>query len=249
MAILCAMVSYALMNLVMTSTPLAVVGCGFETLDAADVVSAHVLAMYIPSFFTGHLIAKFGVEKVVGLGLLLLMGSGGAALVGVELHYFFLSTILRGLGCNFGFSGATAMLASAHAPEERGRIQGFNDFAVFCGHDSLALNVVKRGGAGAITAGTNVSGKLLCYILKNFKNEKNIKNFNDLQNLQSEIRTTLTSVEPISLMKAYFSIVDNIPDWNNIMPPLKQIENPNNDKLVLLLKEQINKIEPLIMNT
>ena len=128
-------------------------------------------------------------------------------------------------------------------------IKYFNDFAVFCGHDSLALNVVKRGGAGAITAGTNVSGKLLCYILKNFKNEKNIKNFNDLQNLQSEIRTTLTSVEPISLMKAYFSIIDNIPGWNNIMPPLKQIENPNNDKLVLLLKEQINKIEPLIMNT
>ena len=89
----------------------------------------------------------------------------------------------------------------------------------------------------------------MCFILKNFRNEKNIQNFNDLQNLQSEIRTTLTSVEPISLMKAYFSIVDNIPGWNNIMPPLKQIENPNNDKLVLLLKEQINKIEPLIMNT
>ena len=128
-------------------------------------------------------------------------------------------------------------------------IKYFNDFAVFCGHDALALNVAKRGGAGAITAGTNVSGKLLCFILKNFRNEKNIQNFNELQNLQSEIRTTLTSAEPISLMKAYFSIIDNIPGWSNIMPPLKQIENPNNDKLVLLLKEQINKIEPLIMNT
>ncbi len=128
-------------------------------------------------------------------------------------------------------------------------IKYFNDFAVFCGHDSLALNVVRRGGAGAITAGTNVSGKLLCFILKNFKNENKIKNFNDLQNLQSEIRTTLTSFEPISLMKAYFSIVDNIPDWNNILPPLKHIDNPENNKLVLLLKEQVNKIEPLIMNT
>ena len=154
-AILCAMVSYALMNLVMTSTPLAVVGCGFETLDAADVVSAHVLAMYIPSFFTGHLIAKFGVEKVVGLGLLLLMGSGGAALVGVELHYFFLSTILLGLGWNFGFIGATAMLASAHAPEERGRIQGFNDFAVF---GLVTVASLASGGLMNCSGGDAVSG-------------------------------------------------------------------------------------------
>ena len=72
-------------------------------------------------------------------------------------------------------------------------IKYFNDFAVFCGHDTLALNVARRGGAGAITAGTNISGKLLCFILKNFKNEKNIKNFDELQNLQAEIRKTLTS--------------------------------------------------------
>ena len=128
-------------------------------------------------------------------------------------------------------------------------IKYFNDFAVFCGHDTLALNVARRGGAGAITAGTNISGKLLCFILKNFKNEKNIKNFDELQNLQAEIRKTLTSAEPISLMKAYFSITDNITDWNNIIPPLKQIDNPQNNKLVLLLKELINKIDPLIANT
>ncbi len=68
-AIICAMVSYALMNLVMTSTPLAVVGCGFTRGNAADVVSAHVLAMFAPSFFTGHLIARFGAERVVAAGL------------------------------------------------------------------------------------------------------------------------------------------------------------------------------------
>ena len=85
--------------------------------------------------------------------------------------------------------------------------------------------------------------------MKNFKNEKNIKNFDELQNLQAEIRKILTSAEPISLMKAYFSIVDNITDWNNIIPPLKQIDNPQNNKLVLLLKELINKIDPLITNT
>ena len=128
-------------------------------------------------------------------------------------------------------------------------IKYFSDLAVFCGHDTLALNVAKRGGAGAITAGTNVSGKLLCFILKNFKNEKNINNFDKLQNLQAEIREILTSTEPISLMKAYFSIADNISDWNNVIPPLKQIDDPQNNKSVLILKELINKIDTLIANT
>ncbi len=130
-AIICAMVSYALMNLVMTSTPLAVVGCGFTTNNAADVVSAHVLAMFIPSFFTGHLIVRFGVEKIVGLGLLILAGAGLVALSGTELNYFFGALILLGIGWNFGFIGATTMLAGAHRPEERGRVQGMNDMIVF----------------------------------------------------------------------------------------------------------------------
>ena len=128
-------------------------------------------------------------------------------------------------------------------------IKYFNDFAVFCGHDSLALNICKRGGAGAITAGTNVCGKLLSFILKNHKNESSIKNFADLQNLLQQIRQVITSHEPISLMKAYFSIVDNIPDWNIVLPPLKKIEDPANQKLVLILKELIKKIDPLIANT
>ncbi|KFE34389.1 MFS transporter [Thioclava atlantica] len=132
-AMICAMVSYALMNLVMTSTPLAVVGCGFEQGDAANIVSAHVLAMYIPSFFTGHLIARFGKQTIVGLGLVILAGAGAVALTGVELDKFYLALILLGLGWNFGFIGATAMLASAHTPEERGHVQGMNDFVVFGG--------------------------------------------------------------------------------------------------------------------
>ena len=70
-AVICATVTYALMNLVMTSTPLAVVGCGYTTANAADIVSAHVLAMYVPSFFTGHLIARFGTERIMALGLLI----------------------------------------------------------------------------------------------------------------------------------------------------------------------------------
>lgn len=132
-AVICGMVSYALMNLVMTSTPLAVVGCGFETDTAANVVSAHVLAMFVPSFFTGHLIARFGVEKVIAAGLIILAGAGAVALQGVELENFFIALILLGVGWNFGFIGATSMLAGAHEPHERGRMQGLNDLLVFGG--------------------------------------------------------------------------------------------------------------------
>ena len=132
-AVICAMVSYALMNLVMTSTPLAVVGCGFDKSDAADVVSGHVLAMFAPSFFTGHLINRFGVERILATGLVILATAGVVALSGVQLENFFIALILLGLGWNFGFIGATTMLAGAHAPHERGRMQGMNDLLVFGG--------------------------------------------------------------------------------------------------------------------
>ena len=125
-------------------------------------------------------------------------------------------------------------------------IKYFNNFAVFCGHDSLALNVCKRGGAGAITAGTNVCGKLLSFIIKNYKKENEIRNFAEMQKLLQQIRQVITSHEPISLMKSYFSIVDNIPEWNNVLPPLKRLDNPENHKLILILKELIKKIDPLI---
>lgn len=132
-AVICATVCYALMNLVMTSSPLAVVGCGFTTGNAADVVSAHVLAMYAPSFFTGALIARFGVERIMALGLVILAGAGVVALAGVQLFNFFGALVLLGIGWNFGFIGATAMLTASHRPEERGRMQGLNDLIVFGG--------------------------------------------------------------------------------------------------------------------
>ncbi|MFY9239508.1 MAG: MFS transporter [Roseovarius sp.] len=154
-AVICAMVSYALMNLVMTSTPLAVVGCGFTEGNAADVVSLHVLAMYVPSFFTGHLIARFGVEKIMGAGLVILAAAGAVALQGVELENFFIALILLGLGWNFGFIGATSMLAASHDPHERGRMQGLNDLLVFGGVTmaSLASGGLMNCSGGSAEAG------------------------------------------------------------------------------------------------
>ncbi|AXX97756.1 MFS transporter [Profundibacter amoris] len=154
-AIICAMVSYALMNLVMTSTPLAVVGCGFERNTAADIVSSHVLAMYIPSFFTGHLIARYGPVKIISIGLAILASAGLVALTGVELDQFFIALVLLGVGWNFGYIGATSMLAASYEPEERGRIQGLNDMLVFGG---VTLASLASGGLMNCSGGDAQAG-------------------------------------------------------------------------------------------
>jgi MFS family permease len=156
-AVICGMVTYALMNLVMTSTPLAVVGCGFHTSDAANIVSLHVLAMFAPSFFTGPLIARFGATRIVMLGLAILAGAGAVALSGVDLGRFYVTLLLLGLGWNFGYIGATAMLTRAYRPEERERVQGLNDAVVFSG---VFLASLSSGGlmncmGGSARAGWN----------------------------------------------------------------------------------------------
>ncbi len=165
-AIICAMVSYALMNLMMTSTPLAIVGCGFTTGNAADVVSAHVIAMFAPSFITGHLIARFGVTRIVGTGLFCLALAGAVALTGVELTQFFAALILLGIGWNFGFIGATAMLTAAIKPAERGRAQGMNDFFVYgcVTLASLASGVLMSSGADAEAGWTAVNFAMLPFL-------------------------------------------------------------------------------------
>ncbi|MCQ0970774.1 MFS transporter [Paracoccus sp. TK19116] len=154
-SMICAMVSYALMNLVMTSTPLAVVGCGFRPENAADIVSGHVLAMYAPSFFTGALIRRFGTTRIVAIGLAILAGAGAVAIAGVTLTNFFVALALLGIGWNFGYIGATAMLARAHSPEERGRVQGMNDMFVFGG---VFLASLSSGGLMNCAGGTAQAG-------------------------------------------------------------------------------------------
>jgi MFS family permease len=154
-SVIIAMVSYSLMNLVMTSTPLAVVGCGFTQGHAADIVSAHVFAMFAPSFVTGYLIVRYGVEKIIAVGLVALMFAGVAGLTGVGLGNFYADLILLGIGWNFGFIGATTMLAAAHAPHERGKVQGMNDMIVF---GFVALASIASGGLMNCYGGTAVQG-------------------------------------------------------------------------------------------
>lgn len=154
-AMICATVSYALMNLVMTSSPLAVVGCGFTKGDAADIVTAHVLAMYAPSFFTGHLIARFGAERIVAIGLTILAAAGAVAIAGIDLANFFVALVLLGLGWNFGFIGATTMLTAQQAPEEKGRLQGLNDLVVFGG---VTLASFSSGGLMNCSGGSVQAG-------------------------------------------------------------------------------------------
>ncbi len=154
-AISCGMVAYSLMNLIMTSTPLAVVGCGLTKNNANDIVSAHVIAMFLPSFFTGHLIIRFGVERIMGLGLIILGGAGVVALSGMELPNFFVALMLLGLGWNFGFIGATTLLTSAHAPHERGRVQGMNDAIVF---GCVTIASIASGGLMNCAGGSVVQG-------------------------------------------------------------------------------------------
>ena len=154
-AVVVGTVSYALMNLVMTSSPLAVVGCGYHTSDAANVVRAHVLAMFVPSFFTGQIIARVGVEKVMATGLVILASAGVVAMMGVQLENFFVALVLLGIGWNFGFIGATTMLTASHTVAERGRMQGLNDFIVFGG---VTLASFSSGGLMNCSGGSVQAG-------------------------------------------------------------------------------------------
>jgi MFS family permease len=130
-AVVCGAVSYMLMTLLMTSAPLAMKFCGLPQETANLGLQWHVIGMYGPSFFTGRLITRFGAPRVVTAGLLLIAASAGAGLAGTATAHFWLSMTLLGIGWNFGFLGASALVLECHRPEERTRIQSLNDFLVF----------------------------------------------------------------------------------------------------------------------
>ncbi len=130
-AILTGMMAYGMMNLLMTATPLAMVGCGLSVDQSAWVIQWHVLAMYVPSFFTGALIVRYGVERIIAIGLALNAIAALVNLAGLRMENFGFGLVLLGIGWNFAFIGATTMVAENHRPAERARVQGLNDFSVF----------------------------------------------------------------------------------------------------------------------
>jgi predicted MFS family arabinose efflux permease len=130
-AVACGVASYGLMNMVMTSAPLAMVGCGHSVTDAALGIQWHVLAMYGPSFFTGSLIARFGVARITAIGLTMIGVASVIGISGTTVPHFWAALVFLGLGWNFAFIGATTMVTQCHRPEERNKVQAFNDFLIF----------------------------------------------------------------------------------------------------------------------
>lgn len=128
----CGIVSYALMTFMMTGAPLAMVyECGFSSDLSTQGIQFHVLAMFAPSFFTGRLIRRFGAETIVAAGLGILMFCAVIAHMGVELWNFWGALVLLGLGWNFGFIGATSIVAQSYRPNEADKVQGFHDIILF----------------------------------------------------------------------------------------------------------------------
>lgn len=130
-AVLCGTISYVVMNFLMTAAPLAMDMCGISRVDANWGIQWHIIAMYGPSFFTGKLIARFGVRHVIMAGLALLALSAVVGYLERDVPHFFASLILLGVGWNFGFLGASALVLACHLPAERTRVQSLNDFVVF----------------------------------------------------------------------------------------------------------------------
>jgi len=130
-AVVCGVASYAMMNMVMTSAPLAMVMCNHTVSEAALGIQWHVLGMYAPSFVTGSLIARFGVRPMIGAGFALILLAAAIGLAGVSVWNFWIGLMVLGVGWNFAFIGATTLVTECHDPHERNKVQAFNDFLVF----------------------------------------------------------------------------------------------------------------------
>ena len=130
-AALGAMVGYAVMNLVMTAGPLAMVACGLSYGATIFVIEWHVIGMFAPSFFTGHLIDRFGVLNVMTAGAACCLAAIAAAFAGIEAYNFWIALFLLGVGWNFMFIGGTTLLTESYGPAEKAKVQGLNDFMVF----------------------------------------------------------------------------------------------------------------------
>ena len=142
-AAICGIISYLLMNFLMTSAPLAMRLHGHHQAAADEVIQWHVVAMYLPSFLTGRLITRYGAGKITAIGLLIIALAAIFGLAGTTITHFTAALVFLGLGWNFGFTGGSAMVLNTHRPEERARVQSLFDFLVF---GSVAIGSFLSGG-------------------------------------------------------------------------------------------------------
>ncbi len=141
-AVTAAALGYGVMNLLMAATPIAMERCGLPFADTALVLEWHVLGMFVPSFFTGHLVKRFGALPVMAVGVLLNLLCIAVALSGIELMQFLLALLTLGVGWNFLYIGGTTLLTTAYRPEEKNKAQGAMDFCVF---STMALTSFASG--------------------------------------------------------------------------------------------------------
>ena len=143
-AVLSGMFGYATMTLLMSATPLAMLACGFGFADSATVIQGHIIGMFLPSFFTGHLITRFGVLPIIITGALLQAVCAIVNLAGVDFWNFYVALMLVGLGWNFTYVGGTTLLTTTYRPAEKAKVQGFNDFLIY------ATTAMAAGTAGLL---------------------------------------------------------------------------------------------------
>lgn len=141
-AVVCGTVSYTMMNFMMTSAPLAMKFCGLPISASNFGIQWHIVAMYAPSFFTGSLITRFGAPAMVAAGLALEGVAAAIGLSGITPMHFWLALVVMGLGWNFSFIGASALVVETHRPQERNKVQAFNDFLIF---GTMALTSFSSG--------------------------------------------------------------------------------------------------------
>ncbi|MDP5253763.1 MULTISPECIES: MFS transporter [unclassified Vibrio] len=142
-AVICGAASYTIMNFLMTAAPLAMHLHGHSQASANSGIQWHVIAMYAPSFFTGKLISRFGATAISALGIVLTGVSAIVGLLGNDVGHFWGLLILLGVGWNFGFLGASALVLECHQPEEKNRVQSLNDFIIFA---LMAIGSFSSGG-------------------------------------------------------------------------------------------------------
>jgi MFS family permease len=130
-SVMAGMLAFGTMSFIMSASPLAIVGCGFPHAEAHWVIFMHVLGMFVPSFFTGNLINRYGATNVMACGVVFMLAGVTAALSGLDIWNFRIALTVNGVGWNFLFVGATTLVTTCYRPNERGKTQALNDLLVF----------------------------------------------------------------------------------------------------------------------